>query len=292
MASSAGSTSQMLVRRSSSRSSSGIRDSTSPTRYSATGCASPENAARNASGSACPRSGSVASRRPAAHPPVRACSSAACDGVRRSPHRASSSAASSGENRSCSARSSHTRSSSRRRATGSAGSARPASTSRSPLRAARASARSPCRTSGARRWWVPSRTSRTGTGRVSRPSRRSSRKSSPTAAREAVRRHKRLDGGTAGQERRAASTPPHSLRGSSSSSSSASHAVGTSLFRTQSARTSVLPYPGGAHTRVSGRSRPLWRMSERTGRATNSGGGTGGVVFDRGTWTITPPSRP
>ena len=64
------------MRSSISRTSGGWRSSTSASRYPATVRSLPENSRTNRSGSGCPASEIAASRRPAAQPSVRSCSSA------------------------------------------------------------------------------------------------------------------------------------------------------------------------------------------------------------------------
>ena len=187
-----------------------------------------------------------------------------------------------GREASCAVRSSHSRSSRRSRATGSAGSNRLASTSRTVLRRWRSRSWRPCRVSGLRRWCASSSTSATRTGRrrerlqqVGEEVDAHRRAGHDEAAQAARRRHcragrERLRGptSTAGGGRR----PPRRAR----PRRRARPAGGPSRRAGASCRSRA------AQTRVRRGPRPGPGREER-GRGTNSGGRPGTAVLDRDT---------
>ena len=237
----------------------------------------------------------AASRRPAAQPPVRRCSTSTCCGDSRSPDCSSSCAAWAGVNASCAARSSRNLPRSRNRESDNGGSSRLDSTSCRVAGLIRVRISTPCRATGSTSSCTSSRIKRSGCGSACTASASSARNSGWAPARHAHRPCNRLDCGTDGQPAIAATTAAHNRLGSLSSRSTPTQAVSTPvLVRDQSASNNVFPYPAGAQTKASSAPAPASRPAHSSARATNPDGSDGTVIFTRGTSTtaITPVARP
>ena len=184
----------------------------------------------------------AASRRPAAHPPVRRCRSSTCRGVSRSPEFCSSAAASGGVKDSWAARSSWSPPFRRSRGSDSGGSSLLARTSRMVAGLTRMKVRRVFSVCGSSSCCTSSRISRIGWASSCSAAASSARKSGCVAGLRVRVACSGADGGSDGQAVMAARIADHSRGGSLSSRSMLTQAVSvTVVVRAQSASSRVFP---------------------------------------------------
>jgi hypothetical protein len=135
-------------------------------------------------------------------------------------------------------------------------------------------------TSGLRIWCTSSRTSTTGIGSSARPDRICRASGAAKVVAGAISRSG-LPSGTAADTASAPSTSDQNVRRSLSESSTVSQTAAIADRSNQEATASVLPKPGPALSRVTGRGDPPPSCCSNRVRRTNPGGTVGGDARNR-----------
>ena len=243
---------------------------------------SPEKDARKpATSTPGARSGSAASRRPAAQPSVRSTRRSSWSVVSSTPTSANSSRASAGTNARSAARTSASSPASRSRCSGHGGSRRVSTTRRSPPGGAVTSRCSPAHTSGEATRWTSSSTRTAGptTWRTAAATRSAGSVPGP---RSSATRRRRASAGAPTTAARDVATARQKASGVSSPGPTVSQAGrSTARAASQEPTSTVLPHPAEADRSVTGDSAPRSRRSNRRGRSTTCNA-TGTAYFTSG----------